>query len=130
MAIDMEKRRREEAKVVVAIIRLYCRGHKHLRAEGEELCPYCRKLADYALDKLGKCPRMDIKTFCSVCPIHCYGKEEKIEIQKMMRYGGPRMLWHHPIMALRHIWLEWRTRHGLRHKEAIVSAASTKKNDV
>lgn len=118
---DVEKRRQEEAQTVLEIIRIYCRGHKHLRADGADLCPQCRRMADYAWEKLKKCPRMDIKTFCSVCPIHCYGKNEGARIQEMMRYGGPRMLWHHPLMALRHIWIEWRTRHGWRHREAMVS---------
>ncbi|BAL83114.1 hypothetical protein SELR_14060 [Selenomonas ruminantium subsp. lactilytica TAM6421] len=128
MSIDIEKRRQEETQTVLEIIKIYCRGHNHLRANGKDLCPNCRKIADYALDKLNKCPRMDIKTFCSVCPIHCYGKEEAAQIQEMMRYGGPRMLWHHPVMALRHIFIEWRTRHGLRDKEEMVSARAKEKS--
>jgi hypothetical protein len=92
------------------------------------LCLACHNISKYALDKLAKCPRMDIKTFCSVCPIHCYGKEEGEKIRKIMRYGGPRMLWHHPLMALKHIFIEWRTRHGLRDREVITSkTAKTKK---
>jgi hypothetical protein len=56
------------------------------------------------------------------------GKEEGEKIRKIMRYGGPRMLWHHPLMALKHIFIEWRTRHGLRDREAITSkTAKTKK---
>ena len=117
--MDVDKRRQEELLTVGEIIRLYCRGHKHLRATGEDLCTECRAMADYALGKLAKCPRMDIKTFCSVCPIHCYGKVEGEKIREMMRYGGPRMLLHHPLMVMRHMLIEWRTRHGLRKKEAL-----------
>ncbi len=120
MVIDVDKRRQEELETVGEIIKIYCHGHKHLREAGAELCPECRMMADYALDKLAKCPRMDIKSFCSVCPIHCYGQAEAAKIKEMMRYGGPRMLWHHPIMALRHMLIEWRTRHGLRKKEAVL----------
>lgn len=118
--VDVEKRRQEELLTVREIIKLYCRGHKHRRALGAELCPECQAMADYALGKLERCPRMDIKTFCSVCPIHCYGKTEGVKIREMMRYGGPRMLLYHPLMALRHMLIEWRTRHGLRDKEAVV----------
>jgi putative cytoplasmic protein len=25
-----------------------------------------------------------------------------------MRYSGPRMMLHAPVMALRHMWIEWR----------------------
>lgn len=120
MVIDVEKRRREELVTVGEIIKIYCRGHKHRREDGADLCPDCQAMADYALVRLEKCPRMDIKTFCSVCPIHCYGKQEAAKIKEIMRYGGPRMLWHHPLMALRHMFIEWRTRHGLRGKEAVV----------
>ena len=119
--MDIEKRRQEELHTVREIIQIYCHGHNHLRNEDEDLCLDCHNISKYALDKLAKCPRMDIKTFCSVCPIHCYGKEEGEKIRKIMRYGGPRMLWHHPLMALKHIFIEWRTRHGLRDREAITS---------
>ena len=119
--MDVDKRRQEECLTVGEIIRIYCRGHKHLRGAGENLCPECQEMADYALDKLAKCPRMDIKTFCSVCPIHCYGEAEGEKIWEMMRYGGPRMLLHHPLMALRHMLIEWRTRQGLRQREDRIS---------
>ncbi|SHK58280.1 Nitrous oxide-stimulated promoter [Selenomonas ruminantium] len=120
MSIDVDKRRQEELRTVREIIKIYCHGHKHLREAECELCPECQKMADYALGKLEKCPRMDIKTFCSVCPIHCYGKEEAAKIREIMAFGGPRMLWYHPWMTLRHIFIEWRTRHGWRKKEAVV----------
>lgn len=120
MVIDVDKRRQEELDTVGEIIKIYCCGHKHKREAGAELCPDCQTMADYALLRLKKCPRMDIKTFCSVCPIHCYGPQEAAKIKEIMRYGGPRMLWHHPLMALRHMFIEWRTRHGLRRKEAVV----------
>ncbi|MCR5756628.1 MAG: nitrous oxide-stimulated promoter family protein [Selenomonas sp.] len=120
MAIDVEKKRREEVQTVREIIKIYCRGHKHKRNPGDTLCRDCQFMADYALQRLEKCPRMDIKTFCSVCPIHCYGQQEAAKIKEIMRYGGPRMLFVHPLMALRHILIEWRTRHGLRKKEAVV----------
>jgi len=120
MAINVEKKRQEELETVKEIIKIYCKGHKHKRTSAEDLCPDCQSMADYALLRLEKCPRMEIKTFCSVCPIHCYGKQEAAKIKEIMRYGGPRMLFVHPLMALRHIFIEWRTRHGLREKEAAV----------
>lgn len=27
-------------------------------------------------------------------------------MQEVMRYAGPRMLWHHPVAAIRHLWRE------------------------
>lgn len=117
--MDVERKRQEERETVREIMKLYCHGHKHLREQGKELCPSCLELAAYADVRIGKCPRMEVKTFCSVCPIHCYAQPEQERIQEIMRYGGPRMLLHHPIMALRHMFIQWRTRHGLRKQEAI-----------
>lgn len=103
----VEKKRRQEQKTVKTIIEVYCHGHHHKRDTGARLCPECQALAEYALQRIEKCPRMDIKTFCSVCPIHCYAPQKRAEIQEVMRYGGPRMLWHHPLMTLHHMFLSW-----------------------
>ena len=27
-------------------------------------------------------------------------------MQEVMRYAGPRMLWHHTVTAIRHLWRE------------------------
>lgn len=117
--MDIERKRREERETVREIMKLYCHGNGHRREPGQELCPDCQRLADYTDVRISRCPRMAIKTFCSVCPIHCYAKPEQERIQEIMRYGGPRMLLHHPLMALRHIFIQWRTRHGLRKQEKI-----------
>jgi hypothetical protein len=28
-------------------------------------------------------------------------------IQEVMRFSGPKMLYHHPIVALKHLWQEY-----------------------
>ena len=56
----------------------------------------------YAMDKINKCPMMKTKTFCSQCKIHCYQKEKQQQIKKVMRYSGPRMIFYHPILAIKH----------------------------
>ena len=56
------------------------------------------------------CRSMEVKSFCSVCPIHCYAPARRQEIQTIMRYGGPRMLLHHPLMTLHHMMLSWQMR--------------------
>jgi len=115
--MQVEWKRSEERKTVREIVKIYCRGHHHVRESGHELCPDCEAIAAYADIRIAKCPRMAAKTFCSVCPIHCYAKPQRELILAIMRYSGPRMLWHHPIMAIRHILIQWRTRHGLRKRE-------------
>ena len=107
--MDVEKKRQQEQETVAEIIAIYCRAH-HGRREG--LCPQCESLARYAEARIAACPRMAVKSFCSVCPVHCYAPARRQEIQAVMRYGGPRMLLHHPLMTLRHMMLGWQTRLG------------------
>ena len=80
-------KRRKETQVVRLMIELYCRG-RHGTPKGR-LCPECQALAEYAAQRVAHCPHMEIKTFCSNCKTH--------------RYSGPRMLLHHPVMAVRHV---------------------------
>lgn len=118
--VDVEKKRQRERDTVREIIKIYCHGHHHER-NGAEFCPDCQKIADYADARIAKCPRMDIKTFCNVCPIHCYAPQERAQIRRIMAYSGPRMLLHHPLMTLRHMLIQWETKRGLRQHEAVVA---------
>ena len=58
---------------------------------------------DYVIMRRTYCPFGDKKTFCAHCPIHCYRKDKREQIRKVMRYSGPRMLFYNPPMALSHI---------------------------
>lgn len=104
----MEKRKKdgigEEMRTVDIMIRYYCR-HK----EGnEELCPSCQALLEYAHRRLTRCPFGGMsKPSCRLCRVHCYSPDMQRRIQAVMRYAGPRMLWHHPFIALRHLWREF-----------------------
>lgn len=92
----------KEKQTVEQMIRFYCR-HK----EGNrELCTECRELLEYAQARLSKCPFGTQKKTCRLCTVHCYKPVMKIRIQEVMRYAGPRMLFHHPITALIHLWRE------------------------
>ncbi|MGC9520836.1 MAG: nitrous oxide-stimulated promoter family protein [Anaerolineae bacterium] len=100
MATDSPRMRRE-ARTLTAMVRLYCRGHHG--SQREELCPSCQQLLDYALQRLSKCPFQETKPTCANCPIHCYRPEEREQIRAVMRYAGPRMLLHHPLLAIMHL---------------------------
>ena len=39
------------------------------------------------------------------CPVHCYQKARREQVKVVMRYAGPRMVWEHPVMSIRH-WLD------------------------
>lgn len=93
----------QEKQTVEQMILLYCR-----RKEGnKQLCPECRKLLEYAHARLSRCPFGEKKSSCRLCTIHCYKPDMKEKMREVMRYAGPRMLFCHPVAALRHIWVEF-----------------------
>ena len=97
--MDVQTKREREKETVSLMIRLYCRK-KH---GGKELCPACAELDAYARLRSDKCPFMETKTFCSNCKVHCYKKDMREKIREVMRFSGPRMIFHHPVMAIRHV---------------------------
>ena len=68
------------------------------------LCPQCQALLDYAHQRLEHCKFGEDKPSCTRCPVHCYKPAMREQIRQVMRYSGPRMLLHDPIMAIRHLW--------------------------
>ena len=98
---EVEQKRQREKRMVAQMIALYCRK-QHGGKNG--LCPSCQALLRYAFDRSDHCPRMQAKTFCSNCKVHCYRPDMRAQIRQVMRFCGPRMLWHHPIAAVRHVW--------------------------
>ncbi len=97
---QIEAKRTREREVVTQMIAVYCRGN-HGTARGQ-LCEDCAALSEYASTRIGRCPFMATKTFCSQCKVHCYAPAQRAAIKDVMRYAGPRMLLHHPIMTVRH----------------------------
>lgn len=63
----------------------------------------CAALDAYARSRSDRCPFMETKTFCSNCKVHCYKPDMREKIREVMRFSGPRMLFYHPIMAIRHV---------------------------
>jgi hypothetical protein len=90
-----------EARTLTAMVRLYCRGTHGTGPAG--ICPDCTGLLTYALDRLSRCPYQEDKPTCAKCPIHCYRPAQREKIRSAMRYAGPRMLLHHPLLALMHL---------------------------
>ena len=92
-----EEKRKAEMATVKKMLEIYCRAH---HGNNLSLCEECEALLDYARARVERCPHMETKTFCSACQTHCY--------REAMRYSGPRMMLHAPVMALRHMFIEWR----------------------
>lgn len=94
--------RKKEIETVDIMIGLYCRK-KH-KSKKDELCQECKDLSEYCHYRLSLCPwKEEEKPFCSNCPIHCYKPEYKQKIREVMRFSGPRMIFHRPILAIKHI---------------------------
>ena len=95
------KRRIErEKKTIEAMVTLYCRDHH--RAESVP-CETCADLLAYAHRRLDRCPWGEDKPTCLKCPVHCYESAMREQVRRVMRYAGPRMLLHHPILAIAHL---------------------------
>ncbi|MFP9228438.1 hypothetical protein A0E43_07695 [Pectobacterium cacticida] len=60
-------------------------------------------LFNYAINRLERCHFGEDKPACKHCPIHCYQPARREAIKAIMRWSGPRMLLHHPILAIRHL---------------------------
>ncbi len=95
-----ETKRHKEKEIVSLMINLYCaKNHKTKNT----LCPDCQQLKDYADMRTDKCPFMDTKTFCSNCNVHCYKSDMREKMKAVMKFTGPRMIFHHPVLAIKHL---------------------------
>lgn len=95
-----ESKRDREKKMVSQMIALYCRKNHGTKGT---LCQECAALNLYARQRSDKCPFMETKTFCSNCKVHCYKPEMREKIRAVMRFSGPRRIFHHPATAIRHV---------------------------
>jgi hypothetical protein len=91
----------KEDKTISAIILLFCRGQH--KPKGSRLCAACAELLTYAKARLDKCPFGENKGLCFQCKIHCYEPQMRKRIIEVMKYSGPRMFLHHPILAMHHL---------------------------
>ncbi len=113
MAKDVQTKREQEKQLVSQMIALYCKKRHHA---GSGLCPECQALDAYARQRSDRCPFMETKTFCSNCTVHCYKPDMRQKIRQVMRFSGPRMLFHHPWTAMRHVIETRKEKHRLKEK--------------
>ena len=107
---DLAAKVAREKHTLALMVGIYCRGNRH---EGRsitspepgapDLCPGCRELVDYAFARIDACPHMQEKTFCSACETPCYKPDMRERIRQAMAYAGPRMIFHDPAGAIRHL---------------------------
>jgi len=94
-------RLKHEQDTFRCMARIYC-GHHH-GSSREGLCEECEGLMVYAEKRLEKCPYGTDKPTCANCPIHCYKPLQREQARIIMRFAGPRMIWRHPLRAIRHM---------------------------
>lgn len=96
----IDDKRDQEKFIVEKMIKIYCHGHHHSE---DGLCPECQDLFNYSVLRINRCPFMATKSFCANCKVHCYKADMREKIRVVMRYSGPRMLFHHPILTIKHM---------------------------
>ena len=87
-----------ELKTIIIMTKIYCQAH-HERSD----CKECKDLIHYVQHKLDRCVYGQDKPACKHCPIHCYKPDRRQQIQLIMRYAGPKMLFKHPILGVKHL---------------------------
>lgn len=99
----------QEYATIAAMVQIYCKAshaapHSQKRFQKSNyLCHDCISFLDYAKTRLDRCPYGEAKPTCNTCPIHCYKPSQKQQAKTIMKFAGPRMLWHHPILAIKHL---------------------------
>lgn len=96
-------RMQREWKTIQHMIHIYCRA-QHPGHNG--LCPECSMLREYVHARLDHCPFQEEKSTCAHCTVHCYKPDMRERIRTVMRFSGPRMLLHHPYLALMHLLVD------------------------
>lgn len=91
-----------EYQTIAAMVDIYCKAHKH-NSQPVSDCQECQDFLVYAHTKLDRCPYGQGKPSCNKCPIHCYKPHMKDKARQIMVFAGPKMLLHHPMMAIRHL---------------------------
>jgi hypothetical protein len=88
-----------EINTVKLMVELYCRKNHHCST----VCVNCNSLLTYSIKRLNKCKFGNSKPACKDCSVHCYYREMREEIRKVMRFSGPRMIWYHPFEAIKYL---------------------------
>lgn len=91
-----------EKHTVSKMILIYCKS-KH-KVKDSALCMECAELEAYAHKRLEGCCFGEDKPNCKDCLVHCYKPYKRVQVQKVMRFAGPRMMYKYPILTLKHLY--------------------------
>lgn len=138
-----EEQVRKDTRTLGDFVSIYCDGNHKGRARtlfvsdaaelgvyGRKppvLCDECAEHLRYAEKRRAYCPK-DPKPFCAHCDTHCYRPEERAWQQVMMRYAGPRSVWHgYAIEGVKHALEARKYRREMERQAAM--AAQTERED-
>ena len=96
----MISRIKREKNTVGIMIKMYC-DHHHSKIDS--ICSECNDLTEFTNERIDKCVFQEDKPVCSECQIHCYKHDMREKIKTVMRFAGPRMIFRHPIIGIRHL---------------------------
>jgi hypothetical protein len=131
---------RHDTRVLGDFVAIYCKGNHAERERvaltsdatslgvyGRKTPVVCEECADhlrYAEARRAYCPK-DPKPFCAHCDTHCYRPAEAEWQRQMMRYAGPKSMWHgHAIDGVKHM-LEGRKWRRIAEERAAHSRPGT-----
>nr|WP_034860415.1 nitrous oxide-stimulated promoter family protein [Enterococcus caccae] len=89
----------EEKRTIRAMIDIYYKNHEATKINKQMLLSYSHL-------RLDVCRFGEEKPTCKQCPVHCYRPDYKEQMKQVMRYSGPRMLLYHPVLAVKHLLKE------------------------
>lgn len=96
----LSNRIEREKRTVGIMIKMYCdNNHDKIGS----ICSECNELTEFANERINRCVFQNDKPVCSECKIYCYRQDMRDKIKTVMRYAGPRMIFHHPIIGIRHL---------------------------
>jgi len=98
--VKLFSRIEREKRTVGIMVKMYC-NHNH--GKKGSICSECNELIEFANERIEKCVFQNNKPVCSECQIHCYRQEMRDKIKVVMRFAGPRMIFLHPIIGIRHL---------------------------
>ncbi len=98
--MKLSNRIEREKRTVENMVKMYC-DHNHNKIG--LICCDCNELLEFANDRINQCIFHEDKPVCSECKIHCYRKDMREKIKIVMRFAGPKMIFRHPILGIRHL---------------------------
>ncbi len=97
--LTKEEKTKHEISVISKMIDIFYKNH-----QGDYSLLEINDLKNYCINRVTSCPLIESKTFCSSCKIHCYDDKHRNLIKKVMKFSGPRMIFYHPLLTIKHFF--------------------------